>query len=69
MCNADGFVGIEMIDKVVDIDNLIEPELCATITADIYKYLRASEVSHFFSTVETNVILFFFSSISMISFK
>ncbi|PON50365.1 Cyclin [Trema orientale] len=46
MCKRDVYGGVELIDKVVDIDNLIEPKSCATTTADIYKYLRAYEATN-----------------------
>uniref|UniRef100_A0A5B7AJ50 Putative cyclin-A1-1-like n=1 Tax=Davidia involucrata TaxID=16924 RepID=A0A5B7AJ50_DAVIN len=43
-CKRDILLEIDMVDKVVNIDNkVMEPQFCATIACDIYKHLRASE--------------------------
>lgn len=44
-CNRDVSVDVDINDKVADIDNLINQQFSATISSDIYKYLRASEVN------------------------
>ncbi|XP_062098915.1 cyclin-A1-4-like [Humulus lupulus] len=46
MCDRDLFFGVDMINVIAHIDNLIGPQLCATTTADIYKYLRAFEANN-----------------------
>lgn len=45
-CNRDVSVDVDINDKVADIDNLINRQFCATISSDIYKYLRASEANN-----------------------
>lgn len=71
MCERLEFVKVEIDDKAVDIDKTIGPQLCATIISDIYNYLRASEVSHFYPTLEKMFYYFIFSVLfpSSISFK
>lgn len=44
ICKRDVLVDLESGDKIVNIDNnLVDPQLCATMACDIYKHLRASE--------------------------
>ncbi|PHT99377.1 Cyclin-A1-1 [Capsicum chinense] len=44
ICKGDVLVDLESGDKIVNIDNnLVDPQLCATMACDIYKHLRASE--------------------------
>lgn len=48
-CSRDILVEMEMDDKIVNLDdNIKDPQLCATFACDIYKHLRASEVSFAF---------------------
>ncbi|GMN45544.1 hypothetical protein TIFTF001_014733 [Ficus carica] len=42
-CNRDVSIDVDINDKVAEIDNLINQQFSATISSDIYKYLRASE--------------------------
>ncbi|XP_015058345.1 cyclin-A1-4 isoform X1 [Solanum pennellii] len=44
ICKRDVLVDLESGDKIINIDNnLVDPQLCATMACDIYKHLRASE--------------------------
>ncbi|XP_006351137.1 cyclin-A1-4 isoform X2 [Solanum tuberosum] len=44
ICKRDVLVDLESGDKIVNIDNnLVDPQLCATMACDIYTHLRASE--------------------------
>ncbi|XP_060198286.1 cyclin-A1-4-like [Lycium barbarum] len=44
ICKRDVLVDLESGEKIVNIDNnLVDPQLCATMACDIYKHLRASE--------------------------
>ncbi|KAL5732048.1 Cyclin-A1-3 [Ranunculus cassubicifolius] len=44
ICKRDLHLGVEISDKIFDIDNNHnDPQLCATIACDIYNHLRASE--------------------------
>ncbi|KAJ8541612.1 hypothetical protein K7X08_002428 [Anisodus acutangulus] len=44
ICKRDVLVDLESGNKIVNIDNnLVDPQLCATMACDIYKHLRASE--------------------------
>ncbi|GFZ09813.1 cyclin A1;1 [Actinidia rufa] len=43
-CKREILLGIETVDRVISIDdNVSDPQLCATITCDIYNNLRTSE--------------------------
>ncbi|OIT03255.1 PREDICTED: cyclin-A1-4-like [Nicotiana attenuata] len=45
ICKRDVLVDMELGDKIANIDNnLVDPQLCATMACDIYKHLRATEV-------------------------
>ncbi|KAK6782288.1 hypothetical protein RDI58_020084 [Solanum bulbocastanum] len=51
ICKGDALVDLESGANIVNIDNnLIDPQLCATMACDIYKHLRASEANKRHST-------------------
>ncbi|KAK1354142.1 Cyclin N-terminal domain-containing protein [Heracleum sosnowskyi] len=53
ICKRDILAEMETGDRIVDVDeNSMDPQLCATMACDIYKHLRASEVTKsYFSVV------------------
>ncbi|KAG8389767.1 hypothetical protein BUALT_Bualt01G0012800 [Buddleja alternifolia] len=61
ICKRDILASTKSDEKIVDVDdNLIDPQLCATIACDIYKHLRASEVNkrpatNFMERVQTDI--------------
>lgn len=67
-CKDDDSMTIETSDDVVvDVDwNHEDPQLCATLTCDIYKHLREAEVNYFYNTLDKCVIFFFSLHVSLI---
>ncbi|KAK1399817.1 hypothetical protein POM88_009680 [Heracleum sosnowskyi] len=53
ICKRDILAEMETCDRIVDVDeNSMDRQLCATMACDIYKHLRASEVTKsYFSVV------------------
>ncbi|KAG5591141.1 hypothetical protein H5410_041655 [Solanum commersonii] len=46
ICKGDALMDLESGAKIVNIDNnLVDPQLCSTMTYDIYNHLRASKAN------------------------